>query len=231
VRCPLTASHDTAGERVGNLRVRLGSSRVPDLVWTWHSELMIQEHVLTGFREAGFTGFDTRPVAEVRFPRSSKEAREPPRLWEVVVTGWGGEAGRESGIEMVYYCEGCRRLEYTDCERPECLIDPSRWDGSDFFIVWPLPKFIFVTARVADLIRREGYKGAQLVRPVDMGICDGSGFSPGPPPPGRQVNGPEAYPGVKVRRWPEGERVSRRPAWVMQENQTERGPTPPEGGA
>jgi hypothetical protein len=32
-------------------------------------------------------------------------------------------------------------------------VDPAQCDGSDFFMVWPIPKFVFVTEAVADCVR------------------------------------------------------------------------------
>jgi hypothetical protein len=30
------------------------------------------------------------------------------------------------------------------------------WDGSDFFMVWPLPRFIFVTEKAKNVVERAG---------------------------------------------------------------------------
>jgi hypothetical protein len=200
--CPITNDHQGGGDRIGPLRIVLASSRIDDFVWTWYSECIIQDRVLNRLREAGVTGFDVAPVqvTKVRLRRGAAgPAAELPPLWELKVIGWAGEAPTESGIRMRYYCEGCGLTDYTACKHADRLIDPGQWDGSDIFIVWPLPKFIFVTDRVADIIRQEGYTGVRLVRPADMDICDGTGFGPGPPPPGRKVRGPEAFPKVRIR--------------------------------
>jgi hypothetical protein len=204
VQCPITSDHRRGGKRIGPLRVILPSVQIGDFVTTWLSDWIIQDRVLTRFGEAGFTGFSVQPVevTKVRLRRKGgKSAKGLPPLWELQVTGWAGEAPPKTGIRMSYHCEGCQHTHYTACRHPEHLIDPAQWDGSDFSIVWPLPKFVFVTERVADVIRQEGYTGVRLVRPADMGICNGNGFSPGPPPPGRTVRGPEAFPRVRIRRF------------------------------
>ena len=54
------------------------------------------------------------------------------------------------------------------------LIDASKWDGSDFFMVWPLPLFIFVTDRVVRAIHDSRLTGGVLKRPGDLdfsGVC------------------------------------------------------------
>jgi hypothetical protein len=206
--CPLSEGHMRGGDRIGKLAVTLPSPRVGDLIWTWGStECLVRDHVVSRFKEAGFTGFETAPVTVTEVggrrdarPQGGDADAQPPRLWEFVVTGWAGEAADESGIRLTEYCEGCKSLTYSAATRPERLIEEAQWDGSDFFIVWPLPKFIFVTERVAELIRAERYTGCQLVRPGDLDLT--GGFGPGEPPPGRQVRGPEAFPDAEVMRFP-----------------------------
>jgi hypothetical protein len=39
------------------------------------------------------------------------------------------------------------------------LIDPAAWDGSDLFIVWPLPLFRFAGERLANILREEKLPG------------------------------------------------------------------------
>ena len=53
-------------------------------------------------------------------------------------------------------------MNYSDFTNPEFLIDESQWDGSDFFMVWPLPRFIFVSNRGPRLICRHELTGCVL---------------------------------------------------------------------
>jgi hypothetical protein len=48
------------------------------------------------------------------------------------------------------------------------LLDQNQWDGSDFFMVWPYPKFIFITARVAEFIKKYKLTGARLKIPENI---------------------------------------------------------------
>jgi hypothetical protein len=59
-------------------------------------------------------------------------------------------------------CKSCGLLHYTEITDAEQLIDQSRWDGSDFFMVWPLPRFVFVTKRVANVIRDHHLTGVRI---------------------------------------------------------------------
>jgi hypothetical protein len=175
VVCPINDDHQRAGKRLSDLSITLPTRAArDDLVWTWGSELLLRDRVLELFNANGFTGFRAKPV-KVKFKRPDGD---PPRLWELNVTGWGGMAGAESGIKLVEECSACGLLRYSACENPGKLIDTSNWDGSDFFMVWPLPKFIFVTDRVARLIRDSRLTGAVLQRTVDLHFS-GGGFGGG----------------------------------------------------
>jgi hypothetical protein len=173
VTCPIDGSR-RPGKRLPDLSVTLPRGAVQDFVWTWYSERLLQDHVLELFRASGLTGFEVKPV-KVKFKRVMD--RKPPRLWEMVVTGWGGMAPPESGIRLIERCDGCGHTVYSGCTRPDKLIDYSQWDGSDFFIVWPLPKYIFVTDRVAITIRSNHLTGANLKSPDTLDLS--GGFSPG----------------------------------------------------
>jgi hypothetical protein len=48
------------------------------------------------------------------------------------------------------------------------LIDDQQWDGSDFFIVWPLPGYRFTIDRVARAIREHQFTGVQFTAPESL---------------------------------------------------------------
>jgi hypothetical protein len=81
-----------------------------------------------------------------------------PLLWELAVTGWGGIAPESSGVMLDHSasCSECGLLIYTSFTDASRLVDEKQWDGSDIFMVWPLPKFVMVANSVAELIRAEG---------------------------------------------------------------------------
>lgn len=177
--CPLDKGHQRAGKRLDNPPIALPSRKLDDFEWTCLTECLIQDHVLALLRESGLTGFDAKPV-EARLKKP--HAEPPPKLWELVVTGWGGMAPPESGIRLIRSCEGCGSLRYSGVTDADQLIAASQWDGSDFFIVWPLPRFIFISDRAANVIRAARLKGAEI-KPI-VSITEGSefvipGYSPG----------------------------------------------------
>jgi hypothetical protein len=70
----------------------------------------------------------------------------------------------------------CGRKKYVIAE-PRRLIDPAAWDGNDLFIVWPLPKYRFVSSRLGSILPQGEVSGAKLVpapkTPVERGALVG----------------------------------------------------------
>lgn len=177
--CPLDKGHQRAGRRLDNPSIALQSRTLDDFEWTYLTECLIQDHVLTLFRESGLTGFDVKPV-ELQFKKPRGGA--PPKLWELAVTGWGGVAHPESGIRLDKVCCDCDFLHYSRITNPEKVFDVLQWDGSDFFMVWPLPRFILISDRAANFIRAAQLNGAEI-KPISS-ITEGSefvipGYTPG----------------------------------------------------
>jgi hypothetical protein len=171
VICTVNTGHRRGGKRLTNLSILLQGQTIEDFVWTWQSECLVQDHVLDLFRRSGFTGFEVKPV-KAMFKRACEV--EPPRLWELIVTGWAGMASVESGIKLLERCEGCGYTVYSGISNLGAVIDASKWDGSDFFMVWPLPKFIFVSDRAAQVICQSRLIGAVLKQPSDVNLSGGT---------------------------------------------------------
>ena len=71
-------------------------------------------------------------------------------------------------------------MKYSDIKNASRLIDEAQWDGSDFFMVWPLPRFVFVTQRVVDCIRDHRLQGVvpQPTSEIEPTTYN-SGYAPG----------------------------------------------------
>ncbi|MGQ0676433.1 MAG: double-CXXCG motif protein [Rhodospirillales bacterium] len=175
VTCPVSPGHRRSGRRLTELSVVLAKKRVDDLVWTWQSELLVQDRVLVALRDHGLTGF-TAKKAYARFKGDTKAT--PPRLWEIQVTGWGGMAVDGAGIRLIQHCPACRYFKYSVAD-PTRLVDPAQWDGSDFFMVWPLPRYVFVSDRAAALLKRSGFKGFTLIPAAEIRLKSGDTVTPG----------------------------------------------------
>lgn len=174
VFCPVNAGHQRPGQRLTSPEFVL-SEEPRDFVWTWESELLVRPSVVDLFRSMAFTGFDLVP-AKVRFKVGD---RQPPQLWRLVINGWGGVARRESGIHLdeLQSCSACGLLVYTALQQADNLFDETNWDGSDLFMIWPLPRYVFLTERVADAIRDSHLTGVEIRRQTSLRTS--GGFSPG----------------------------------------------------
>jgi hypothetical protein len=162
IKCSREPGHQRGGKRLTALSVFLPREFQGDFLWTWHTDCLISRRALHVLAEHDLTGFEAKPAVT----RLKVAGTQPPEFLEFRAVGWGGVAPEESGIKLTEYCESCGHSEYSTFTHPEKLIDQSQWDGSDFFIVWPLPKFIFVSQRARDVITKERLSGA-AVEPVE----------------------------------------------------------------
>jgi hypothetical protein len=175
VDCPVTVGHIRAGKRTSDLSIMIDPRGVRDFTWTWYSDILVKQHVLDIFTRERVTGYEIRP-ARILFPKNTRDS--PPETFELVVTGWGGVGAPAAKVRLRELCEGCKHTVYT-IGQPNRLIDVSAWDGSDLFFVWPLPRFRFVSDRLARILKREGITGIKLIPSKEIPIKKGGGASPG----------------------------------------------------
>lgn len=159
-------------KRTNELRVMLCSAKITDFLWTTTC-CLIQDRVVEALDGAGLTGFEVAP-AHVRWKvRGGRDevcsgcsgvdervarSKVVPPFYELIVTGWGGLARRESGVTPV---PGSR--DWQGCPNWGEIVDRSQWDGSDIFMVWPYPLFRLVTDRVARVIKKHKFTGSKLI--------------------------------------------------------------------
>ena len=162
ITCP---KHTRPGNRKNPLTIKLESPRISDIIWTWYSECIVTERAAEFFSQAGFTGYRLEPVivTEVKDGNVS----ELPKMWEFVVTGKGGSVEQINKIRVRDSCEDCGMVEYTSFGKG-LNVDENQWDGSDFFTVWPLPKFIIVTERVKDFVTKNKISNVKLMKTQDL---------------------------------------------------------------
>jgi hypothetical protein len=177
ITCPADPEHISVQPRVGKLLVELPSRPLADFEWTWTHDIFITQRGLDFLNENHVTGFETRPLMKATYKRRS--SGDPPPLFELAVTGWGGMAAPAAGVEMIECCPTCRRREYTIVD-PSQLIDATAWDGSDLFIVWPYPRFRFASDRLAEIIRRQRIAGVKLIPASKIPVKPEWGAIPAP---------------------------------------------------
>ncbi len=145
-----------------------------DLVWTWQHDLLLLDRAVEIVSDRHLTGLRFKPV-KARF--ATPGDLRVPRLREACPVGWGGMAPPESGVKLLETCAACGLLTYSAPVDARWLIDPSQWDGTDFFIVWPLPRFIFLSERAASVLKNVD-RGGGRVWPLERLQLSGT-LSPG----------------------------------------------------
>jgi hypothetical protein len=150
VTCPRHEEHQRPGRRLSPLTVRRTGAKKGSkqpILWTWQSECLVSDAVADMLRNSTLSGYELQPA---------RVEQEDGRYWELLVTGWGGVARPESGVEIIQYCDACNLTVYAGFNNAAEIIDSRAWDGSDFFLVWPMPRIIFVSSRARDLLQRAG---------------------------------------------------------------------------
>lgn len=162
VLCPLNAglpSQHTMRQRWQRpLRIVAPVQRMTDFEWTVYHDILIEKDILEALQSAKFTGVKFRSV-ELYTTTDTPIGR---RVFELQVAGWGGMAPPESGIRVIKECSHCKRRIYSGYSNADRIFSPEAWDGSDFFLIWPIPRYTFVTKRVADFITKAEYSGLRI---------------------------------------------------------------------
>lgn len=184
--CPVDAGSKAEHSRyqrwVRPLRV-IGPVRpLTDVEWTVYGDMLVPREIALAFQSVEFSGFKVRPV-ELFTTTETPIGRE---VFEVQIAGWGGHAPLESGIRVLTECPVCKRRVYTGFSDSTKLFNFDSWDGSDFFVIWPMPRYIFVTGRVREYMLKERFTGVRF-EPIDKLVPSGLGrlassssrFSPG----------------------------------------------------
>lgn len=168
--CPLNPEHRGL-MRADKLKVRLKGGRQDDLVWTQSNECLLQRQVQDWLLSQNWGGFKLKDVEW----SSRANAGDDLKLKELCRQGFGGQAVTDA-LALRERCEACGRETY----RGDGLgfsVDLEKWDGSDFFIVWPLPKYLVVTDRVAKGLIARRFSGFGLL-PTEDFVFRGT-YSPG----------------------------------------------------
>jgi Protein of unknown function (Gmx_para_CXXCG) len=174
IECPINQGHKRS-KRLEDLDLVVSCALPTDFIFTWMSDCVIRNSALQVMAENHITGFETR-AAQVRVERTGLKIAAK----ELVVTGWGGMSLPESGIKETYRCPGCGLIIYSGITDSGHLIDIRSWDGSDIFMVWPLPRYLFVTERFVEMSRDFDLSGISFTQSfpnVPVGVL--SGFTPG----------------------------------------------------
>jgi hypothetical protein len=146
--CDLKSGHQRSANKIDKLAVEFPQESLGlDISWTWMSDCLIGRYLSNILVSSGVTGFRTRSI---EITVSGKAVDHD--LEELMPIGWGGIANRKSGVELLESCPACGYLRYSGVTDWSNLVDSSEWDGSDIFMVWPLPKYILITEKVRHIL-------------------------------------------------------------------------------
>jgi Protein of unknown function (Gmx_para_CXXCG) len=143
--CSKDLGHRRAGRRLTDLFLDVLSWNVVDFSRTMLSDVVITDHALEVFRNAGLTGYTVEPIPLSKLPGDIDGSHIPP-LWEFIPTGTAGAAHKDSGIIELHRCDVCGLVRHSSFKNG-IVVNQETYDGSDFFTVLEYPKYILVSPR------------------------------------------------------------------------------------
>lgn len=173
--CPRRSDHAARSRWIRPLKLIGPIEPMTDFEWTVYGDVIVSSRVAKSLREAKFSGVqflrtEFYTSTETPFGRESVELR---------VNGWGGYAPTESGVREIERCPSCNHRVFSGYAHPEKLFSIEGWDGSDFFLIWPLPRYIMVTGCVRDLILDSKYSGVSLKKLTELPRVVAGTLTPG----------------------------------------------------
>jgi hypothetical protein len=142
--CRFNPDHAARVRRPSPLRLVFLGTATTDVMWTPYCEPIVSTELAEQLINSNFQGVSTAPVV---LENTTGEERSEDYS-ELRCIGWGGMAPGCSGIRVLEHCPHCSWRVYSEYTVPSRLFDVDRWDGSDFFVIWPLSRYVFVTEAV-----------------------------------------------------------------------------------
>lgn len=167
IYCKLDPRHRRGGKRLGNLQLILPTSKLSDFMWTWMGPVVTKK-VLELFNYSGFTGYEALPATIIKMRNRRRSTEIPiPEVWELKITGKGGDAHPDSDIRVLYVCPECGYTRYSSFQEG-IIVDNNKWDGTDFFTVNGYPLFFLIAKRVKDLIVDNKLTNCAIIKTEDL---------------------------------------------------------------
>ncbi len=165
VYCPKYKGHQRA-KRPPSVPLRL---IIPnnnyDLITTWYSDWLINVRVANLLKEHNITGYKLADIVIRDDKRRGDNFNK--NLFELVVTGSGGNIHPSSGHQVISVCEYCGHVKFKAFDHG-IIVNEKDWDGLDIFTVKEYPKFILVTPKVKKLFEDNHVTGCQFVLANDL---------------------------------------------------------------
>ena len=160
--CPKYPEHQRATRSACNLSLELKSDKIGDFATTVYSDWLVSDKIACALKESGLTGYELR-LADICNNSLGYS------LWELVVTGKGGEAHLDAGIVKIYQCDYCDHMQYhAFANGVGIVVDENNWDGSDFFTITAYPKYVLVTPKVKTIVEEGKWTGVCFVPSTEL---------------------------------------------------------------
>jgi hypothetical protein len=117
------------------------------------------KRVVESIHAGGVTGLDAVRVRTRWHARARDKSQPIPELYGLNVTGraWRRDVDKES----VTLCENCGRRSFPAPD--EIIIDESKWDGSDIFLIDDVWTYVMVTERVRELFEHAEFSNCRFI--------------------------------------------------------------------
>jgi hypothetical protein len=177
IECVQNAGHSRKGKRLSEtLEVELYEGKtLQDFNWTVGLDCIVSERVIAELAKFQLSGYAT---SKVRVNTGDNAARLGGYV-QLLKTGWAGIVHEDSGIELISDPSCCGYLDYSPALRPR-FVNWHTWDGSDLFMVWPIPTATFLSARALACFEANGHWTGYKLEVAEYFTGGLSmGFSPG----------------------------------------------------
>jgi hypothetical protein len=174
--CPIEEDKFRGRRRWTEMFVQLKHNKREEMiVWTIGDCLMHQSSWLN-FRPAALPVSDHFPR---RFDSGTVSSRK--NIGRSSLPAGRDWHTKNSGVERMGVCAGCRSQTYKLRGRPEQIVDWNQWTGDHFFRVWPWSKPVFIVAEVAEFLKKPKIRSFDLFRPEELGGLGRAGTVVAPP--------------------------------------------------
>lgn len=159
--CPKWKGHQRAKGLTDHLILNLTHKRVGDFIWGYFGQCIVNSKVKEAFERESLTGYKLNQVEFDQVKDPDVPGFKDFTFFELVVTGSGGNAHKESGLYLVKECSYCGLKRYSSYQNG-LIVDERNWDGTDIFSLVEHPGHILVNEKVKDLILANEFTNCTL---------------------------------------------------------------------
>ena len=161
VVCPKWAGHLRAKELSEHLILDLPHKRVGDFIWDYFGKCIINSKVRDVFEHEKVTGYSLIPVEFDKIKDPNFPGFKDFSFFQLLPTGSGGHAHKDSGIFLVKECPFCGLKKYSSFQKG-LIVDEKNWDGTDIFLLVEYSGHILVTEKVKNIVVANSFTNCTL---------------------------------------------------------------------